>query len=104
MAAPERLCTVTKTFKKIFLTTVGETEVQSSVGDPWHFGADPDLWLMDLDPAPTPDPTNIFVRKANDPDLDSDQDPKREAQKHADPDPSPDPNPQNWFRVWSNVS
>ncbi len=31
-----------------------------SVGDPWHFGADPDppLWLMD--PDPTPDPTPFF--------------------------------------------
>ncbi len=37
--------------------------VRSSVGDPWHFGADPDprdpyFWLMDADP--TPDPTPFF--------------------------------------------
>ncbi len=33
--------------------------VGCSVGDPWHFGADPDLrilylWLMDPDPDPNP--------------------------------------------------
>jgi hypothetical protein len=40
--------------------------VMISVGDPWHFGADPDpdprisryLWLMD--PDSTPDPTPVF--------------------------------------------
>ncbi len=37
-----------------------ETKVWISVGDPWHFDADPDphLWLKDLDP--TPDPTPFF--------------------------------------------
>jgi hypothetical protein len=29
-----------------------------SVVDPWHFGADPYLWLTD--PGPTPDPTPFF--------------------------------------------
>ncbi len=33
-----------------------------SVGDPWHFGADPDpdpyLWIMD--PDPTPHPSLLF--------------------------------------------
>ncbi len=37
----------------------------SSVGNPWHFGADPDLdlWLKDPNPAPdpTPDPTLSLV-------------------------------------------
>jgi hypothetical protein len=55
MAASERLCTVTKTFLKYFLTTVGEIVVQGSVRDPLHFGAD--LWLMDPDQDQTPDPT-----------------------------------------------
>ncbi len=37
--------------------------ILTSVGDPWHFVADPDpdsdpyLWLMDPDPVPDPDPT-----------------------------------------------
>ncbi len=45
----------------------GSQIVFSSVGDPWHLGADPDqyLWLMDpdpvLDPDPTPDPTFFFI-------------------------------------------
>ncbi len=43
-------CTVNKNPRKV-----------TSVGDPWHFGADPDphphLWLMDPDPGPPPDPT-----------------------------------------------
>ncbi len=33
-----------------------------AVGDPWHFGADPDpyLWVMDSDSDPTLDPTPFF--------------------------------------------
>ncbi len=30
------------------------TTLATSLGDPWHFGADPHLWLMD------PDPTSFF--------------------------------------------
>ncbi len=46
-------------------------KISTSVGDPWHFGADPDprictyLWLMDPDLAsdqdPTPDPSSFFI-------------------------------------------
>ncbi len=32
----------------------------SSVGDPWHFGADTDLHLLLMDPDPTQDPTPLF--------------------------------------------
>ncbi len=37
--------------------------LESSVGDLWHFGAEPDpyLWLMDPDPDPTSDPTPFFI-------------------------------------------
>ncbi len=52
-------------FHYYFISTL----LYTSVGDPWHFGADPDpdprirtLWLMDsaLDPDPTPDPIPFF--------------------------------------------
>ncbi len=45
----------------------GKPFFKISVGDPWHFGADPDLricrsdlWPMDPAPDPTPDPTPFF--------------------------------------------
>ncbi len=44
-----------------FLFAEGERVLLTSVEDPWHFGADPDLdlylLLMDPDPVPDTDPT-----------------------------------------------
>ncbi len=37
----------------------------ASVGDPCHFGADPDLDLSLMDPDPTPDPTPFFRMQKN---------------------------------------
>ncbi len=37
---------------------------KTSVGDPWHFGADPYLWQMDPDPAPVSTPFFIDLKDA----------------------------------------
>ncbi len=40
----------------------GNSSAMQSVGDPWHFGADPDprIRTYEMDPDPTPAPTPFF--------------------------------------------
>ncbi len=53
------LCRTVSKFHHYYLDTY-PSGLQTSIGDPWHFGADLYLWLMDPDPDATHGTTPFF--------------------------------------------